>query len=112
MTDNDREVRAARNESIFRKVNERISVVNKAFAEITDVYEIACECSNITCISAITIGPDEYLAVRQSPRRFVVLPDHVAGDVELVVSKHDGYTVVEKQGEAGELATDHAEPPD
>jgi hypothetical protein len=38
----------------------------------------------------------EYLAVREHPRQFVVLRDHVFPHVERVVSGTDGYVVVEK----------------
>lgn len=106
MAHSDREERAARNEALFREVNDRIGELNEAFAQFTDVYEIACECSNIECIAVLTIGRTEYLVARQSPRTFVVLPEHVVTDLERVVSEHEGCVVVEKLGEAGELATE------
>jgi hypothetical protein len=109
MADTDREERAARNESLFREVNDRISDLNEAFAEITHVFEIACECSSIKCIETIMIGREEYRAVRQHPSRFVVLPGHVAAGVEQVVSEPDGFVVVEKVGAAGEFAAELAD---
>ena len=109
MADTHREERAARNQSLFREVNERISDLNEAFAEITDVFEIACECSNIKCIETITIGREEYRAARLDPSRFVVLPGDVAAGIERVVSEHDGYVVVEKVGVAGEVAAQLAD---
>ena len=45
----------------------------------------------------------EYVAVREHPRRFVVLRDHVFLDVESVVATNDGYAVVEKVAEASEI---------
>ena len=68
MAHTDREERAARNEALFREVNDRIGELNEAFAQFTDVYEIACECSNIECIAVLTIGRTEYLVARQSPQ--------------------------------------------
>jgi hypothetical protein len=42
--------------------------------------------------------------VRENPRRFLVLPDHVYPEVERVVGGFDGYVIVEKQDIAGEVA--------
>ena len=39
----EREVRAARNQSLFRAVNENIRTLNEAFAQITETFAIACE---------------------------------------------------------------------
>ena len=86
MAHTDREERAARNEALFREVNDRIGELNEAFAQFTDVYEIACECSNIERVA------DEVL--------------EQLTDLERVVSEHEGCVVVEKLGEAGELATE------
>ena len=41
MADTHREERAARNQAFFREVNERISDLNEAFAEITDGQRMA-----------------------------------------------------------------------
>jgi hypothetical protein len=49
------------------------------------------------------------MAVRSSPRRFVVLRGHIVPGVEEVVSENDGYVVVEKLGAAGELAAQLAD---
>jgi hypothetical protein len=46
--------------------------------------------------------------VRATPRRFVVKPGHVHPDVERVVSRSVTYWVVEKVGEAGDVASEHA----
>jgi hypothetical protein len=44
--------------------------------------------------------------VRNSPRRFLVVPGHEDGDIANVVERHTSYLVVEKQGEAGEVAAE------
>ena len=59
---------------------------------------IACECSRIDCAALLEIPPDAYRAVRESPRTFAVIADHVDVGVERVVSNHDGYAVVEVEG--------------
>lgn len=100
----EREVRAARNQAMFRAVNENIAAVNEAFAAITEVFAIACECADTGCIETIDIRSDEYARVRAEPRHFVVLRGHVLPDVEDVIRESDGYIVVEKRALAGEVA--------
>ena len=51
----------------------------------------------------------EYLTVREHPRRFLVLRDHVYENVERVLSSTDGYVVVEKTAAVSEI-TDATDP--
>jgi hypothetical protein len=99
-----REIRAAQNQAMFRAINERITELNQAFEEILGTFSITCECADLSCITLIEIPYDDYRAVRENPRRFVVLPDHVYPDVETVVSRADGYTVVEAIGRGAQEA--------
>ena len=39
----EREVRAARNQALFRAVNEKISELNEAFGEIIGTFAITCQ---------------------------------------------------------------------
>src|SRR5512133_745039 len=100
----EREVRAARNQSLFRAVNQRLEELNDAFESVSDTFTIACECADATCVEMVEIKPDEYEAIRAEPRQFVVRPDHVDRDVEVVVREAEDYVVVEKTGLAGEVA--------
>ena len=100
----EREVRAARNQALFRAVNEKMLELNETFGEIVGTFAVACECARLDCVALLEIPPDAYRAVRQSPRTFVVRPDHFDTDVERVVSTHDGYTVVEAMGHGAEIA--------
>ena len=100
----EREVRAARNQALFRALNEKLKELNDSFASLTGRFTIACECADRTCIEMIEIRPDEYLAIRAEPRHFAVLPDHVYPDVETVVGGKDGYAVVQKTGAAEDVA--------
>ena len=104
----DRELRAARNQSLFRAVNEKLRELNEAFSDVSETYAIACECADVSCVETLHVRMDEYLVVREHPRRFVVLRDHVIPDVESVVSGNDGYVVVEKAAAASAIteATD------
>jgi hypothetical protein len=99
-----REVRAGSNQSLFRAVNEQMSTLNQAFATVTETFTIACECADSSCVEKLEIHPHEYFAVRSEPRQFAVLPGHVYPDVETVVSESYAYVVVEKIAAAGAVA--------
>jgi hypothetical protein len=100
----EREIRAARNQSLFRAVNEKLRALNETFVSVTETFTIACECADTGCVEMVDIHPHEYLAVRAEPRHFVVRPGHIYPDVEQVVREADGYVVVEKSGMAAEVA--------
>jgi hypothetical protein len=100
----EREVRAARNQALFRAVNEQVKTVNEAFASITGTFAIACECADTGCIETLQISPDEYSEVRSNPRHFAVLSGHIYPDVEQVVRTSGQYVVVEKMAKAAEMA--------
>jgi 5-bromo-4-chloroindolyl phosphate hydrolysis protein len=104
----DRDLRAARNQALFRAVNEKLRELNEAFSEVSETYAIACECADVSCVQTVHVQMQEYLDVRENPRRFVVLRDHVLPHVERVVSGTDGYVVVEKTAAVSEIteATD------
>ena len=87
---NEREVRAARNQSLFRAVNEKIREMDEALSSLTETFVIACECADTTCIGALEIARDEYGAVRKEPRHFAVLTGHVYPEVEKVVRETEG----------------------
>ena len=91
----DREIRAARNQALFRAVNEKVKEVNAAVAEVTGTFAIACECADMDCIETLKISPAEYEAVRVNPRHFVVLRGHIYPEVEEVVRTSWQYVVVE-----------------
>jgi hypothetical protein len=58
--------------------------------------EFVCECSNPDCISTIELTVGEYERVRSNATWFVIKPDHDIPQIERVVSRDDGYAVVEK----------------
>ncbi len=108
VTDDEREVRAARNESLFRSLNERLEQVRQGVAE-DQPTEYFCECAQRTCASMVVLSPDEYEHVRSAGDRFLVVPEHVVSDVEQVLEKHDGYWIVEKLG-LGSYVADALDP--
>lgn len=103
-SDEQREVRAARNQSLFRAVNEKMRDLNGAVASLTEMFTVACECADLACLEVIDISPSEYEAVRAHPRRFVVRPKHLYPGIETVVRETQTYVVVEKIATAGEVA--------
>lgn len=106
----EREVRVARNQAIFRAVNEKLAAVNEEFARVMGTSSIACECADMSCVEMIEITPEEYRAVRAEPRRFVVCVGHIYPEVEVVVHETPAYVVVEKLAAAGETAEHLAQP--
>jgi hypothetical protein len=100
----EREARAARNQALFRNVNEKLRELNDAFESVTSTFAIACECADTGCTGMLDISPEEYELIRSEPRHFAVLPGHVYADVETVVRELAAYVVVEKTGDAGEAA--------
>ena len=101
----ERERRVGLNEAVFREVNERLKDLNRAFTAVTDTMDLVCECADTTCAAHITMPPDEYEAIRAEPTHFAVVVGHVVeGDSERVVAHRGGYDVVEKLGEAAEVA--------
>jgi hypothetical protein len=98
--------RAARNEALFRRVNERVEEVNKAFEPILDDADFICECADVECMEKVRMTLADYEALRSVPTRFVVRPGHVLPAEERVVEEQKGYLVVEKVGRAGERAAE------
>jgi hypothetical protein len=102
----DRGERAARNEALFRRVNERVQEVNRAFESILEEAVFFCECADVDCMDKIGMTLHEYEALRDISTHFAVMPGHVLPEDERVVEERAGYVVVEKVCRAGELAAD------
>ena len=108
MTDDEREVRAARNESLFRSLNERLEQVRQGVAE-EEPTEYFCECAQRSCAAMVALSPQEYENVRSAGDRFLVVPEHMVPDVEQVLEKHSTYWIVEKIG-VGSYVADALDP--
>jgi hypothetical protein len=93
-------IKAARNQSLWREVNERIKEVAESSG---DEVEFVCECARMDCIDTIRMSLAEYEQIRSSPLRFPVTAGHDFPEVESVVEVSDGYAVVEKKGAAGRV---------
>jgi hypothetical protein len=96
--------RAARNEALFRRVNERVEDINKAFESILGDTDFFCECADIECMQKIRMSLADYEALRQVGTHFAIKPGHDDPGTERVVEERTGYVIVEKIGRAGERA--------
>jgi hypothetical protein len=97
--------RIARNEALFRQVNERVRDVSQAFATLDPTpIDFVCECGMQDCTEPVRLQLAEYEAVRASPTAFFVLPNHVIAEVERVVSDRGDYVVVQKLPHANDIA--------
>ena len=101
-----RERRLAENEVLFREINDQIKAAADAHGSDAHVYEFLCECSNRDCTLLIPMTVGEYYRLRGESTHFATAPGHHLPEIEVVVERTDAYWVVEKQGEAGELAED------
>ena len=90
-----REERVARNESLFREVNERIKQVNIGLATI-EATDFLCECGDEGCTQPISLTMSEYDAVRADPTHFAIVAGHLVPDIEHVILSTERYAVVAK----------------
>jgi hypothetical protein len=90
-----RQQRVARNEAVYREVNERIREVHSEIGadERTDFL---CECGRDECTTPISLSLAEYEEVRSDPTHFAVVPGHEVVDVEHVLKQTDRFSVIEK----------------
>lgn len=90
--------RAARNEEIFRAVNERIEEASSH--GVQGPLPFHCECARESCFARVDLLPARYRAVVAQRYLFVIVPGHDQPQVERVVEEHANHWVVEKIGEA------------
>jgi hypothetical protein len=81
----------AKNEVLFREVNERIHEVAEGSKS-----DFICECADIACTQAVFLTLADYEAVRSVPANFVVADGHQDQRLEAIVRSEDGYLIVEK----------------
>jgi hypothetical protein len=93
-----RQERLARNQILFRVVNERVVELKKTATATLETDMYICECARPTCIEPVELTAEEYDEVRRHTRRFIVAPsnEHVFPEVEQVVHRTDRFYVVEK----------------
>ena len=97
--------KSARNQVVFREVNERIAELTTLVSE-TDVNLFICECSDTTCAESLEMTAAEYERVRTDGAQFVVVPGHQLPAIEQVVADTGRFLVVETVGAAAAIARD------
>jgi hypothetical protein len=86
--------RLARNQALFREVNERVlELSNGSFPDGSDFL---CECSREECAETLALSIEEYNGVRARPTAFVIVPGHEIPEIERVVMSSTRYAIVEK----------------
>ena len=105
---NDEQVqRKARNEALFRNLNEQINrFESDDRADVSERIDFVCECSSAGCLKVVSVSRAEYEAIREGASTFVVVPGHEDPSIEDVLVSHSEFSVVEKRGQAAELAAE------
>jgi hypothetical protein len=97
--------RVARNQALFRSVNEQIETRSEGLGVSFERIDFVCECADEHCMAQVALRLSEYEDVRRIPTHFIVMAGHVYREFERVVETiDDDYVVVEKFGEAGKQA--------
>jgi hypothetical protein len=90
--------RLARNQALFREVNERLLELSDGFQDGSMTF--VCECSSEDCTATVTMAHEDYESVRAHSTFFVVLTGHELLEVEKVIDRRDGFTIVQKVTES------------
>ena len=97
------ENRIAHNETLFRDVNERIEA-GQWPTQRSEPVAFRCECGSLRCNMLVEVTIEEYEHVRATATHFLLVPGHEIPAIERVVERESDYVVVEKAGEAAEVA--------
>lgn len=91
------ERRLAENEVIFREANRDIQKFVKGEENGgRTLINFYCECSRPKCRERITLTVDTYDELHKNKRQFISIPGHEVPEVERVIRKEDGFSVIEK----------------
>ena len=105
---NAQQARLAKNQALFRVVNERMQMLAGSFGTLEAEHTFVCECSDPDCAAQLDLRTEEYEEIRADPARFLIAPGHEISLVEVVVVEKPTYFVVEKieAGRQVAVATD------
>jgi hypothetical protein len=65
-------IQAAKDQSLFRGVNERLLGMNEGFDEVSGDADFLCECASQDCIKHVSLTLDDYEEIRRVPTHFAV----------------------------------------
>ena len=93
-----REQQTARNEALWREVNDRIDEADEAMRILPSdsLLSFHCECGQQDCTEMVSLTPSEYREVRSDIDRFAVVPGHEQADLERVIKRTERYLLVDK----------------
>ena len=97
--------RVANNQATFREANEGIQQASREY-NVDGRLPFICECSDRDCVEIIQLKLAEYEKVRAMPTHFITARGHhhAEGGWGNVVERRDGYEIVEKVGDAADVA--------
>jgi hypothetical protein len=112
LTVDSRQERSAKNEALFREVNDRIQEVGERLQVMPDdeLLEFRCECGRPACEAFVSLTTRDYEHVRADNDRFLVVPGHQDPEIERVVERRERYVVVDKLPQAERLVGADGEP--
>jgi hypothetical protein len=93
----------AQRQNLFRDANERIEYAATVVGH-KGLRPFICECSLDGCVERIEVETEVYQTVRAHPARFLTVPRHEVIEIEDVVTRQEGYQVVEKLNVFAEIA--------
>ena len=102
--DEQRQRRLAVNEALARDVNRFVDDVASGWYEPHEPIEFRCECSREVCDEPVRLTRDDYVAVHDDPRAFVLVPGHENLEIQEVAGRVADYMVVRKIGPGAQVA--------
>lgn len=104
----ERAERLARNEVLYRDVNERLKELDEGFSGVARTAVFVCECGLIECTERVSLTLAEYEQVRSEPTHFAVKLGHELPEMHDVIAEGDRFAVIGKRpGGPAELASAH-----
>jgi hypothetical protein len=94
-----------RQERSRRPADQRRDRAGSEYRHHSSFTHIVCECGYDRCDEIIALTKEEYEGIRNDPRQFCVVQEHVIQDVESIVEENDRFVIVAKrEGTPAEVA--------
>jgi hypothetical protein len=93
--------RIVHNNHVFREANERIRSASDQYGDPVESIPFLCECPSEDCVTIVRMTADDYSAIRKRDDHFFTAPGHEEREAPVgeVVTRRDGYVIVEKKAE-------------
>jgi hypothetical protein len=88
-----RQARKARNQELFRQVNDTIADLDLLRGD-DDVLALICECIKLGCTESVDVPVSVYATLRNERTTFLVRRGHEDPEHEAVVADHGSFLVV------------------